>query len=252
VSWKRRWPVGSVLIQGPVGIGKSSLLSRLMDLMTGFDSAHMGEQVTIVVDKETGNADQAARLVLDGMFAKITERERNQFKPPAPTGASDVGFEMGVEMARNAQEGRHLAVLKELLEKDYKRRSTQKTEFLLIGIDEADKSAAAVARLIGSITTQLLQVSVRDVRFVVAGVSPLHQELLSEDSGVQRAFNRVLTLRPMSAGDADELMWDKLSQVIRQEERRRGTPSSSTSPWSIGWSSSPADIHTSCSCSDRT
>ena len=216
-------PVGSVLIQGPVGIGKSSLLSRLMDLMTGFDSAHTGEQVTIVVDKETGNADQAARLVLDGMFAKITERERNQFKPPASTGASDVSFEMGVEMARNAQEGRHLAVLKELLEKDYKRRSTQKTEFLLIGIDEADKSAAAVARLIRSITTQLQQVGVRDVRFVVAGVSPLHQELLSEDSGVQRAFNRVLTLRPMSAGDADELMWDKLSQVIRQEEKKGNT-----------------------------
>ena len=64
---------------------------------------------------------------------------------------------------------------------------------------------------------------VRDVRFVVAGVSPLHQELLSEDSGVQRAFNRVLTLRPMSAGDADELMWDKLSQVIRQEEKKGNT-----------------------------
>jgi hypothetical protein len=61
------------------------------------------------------------------------------------------------------------------------------------------------------------------VRFVVAGVSPLHQELLSEDSGVQRAFNRVLTLRPMSAGDADELMWDKLSHVIRHEEKKGNT-----------------------------
>jgi hypothetical protein len=66
-------------------------------------------------------------------------------------------------------------------------------------------------------------VGVRDVRFVVAGVSPLHQELLSEDSGVQRAFNRVLTLRPMSAADADELMWDKLSQVIRHEEKKGNT-----------------------------
>jgi hypothetical protein len=212
-------PVGSVLIQGPVGIGKSSLLARVMELMTGFDSAHTGEQITIVVDKETTNADQAARLILDGMFAKINERDRNQFKPATPTPSGDVSLDIGGDMARNAQEGRHLAVLKELLEKDYKRRSTQKTEFLLIGIDEADKGAAAVARLIRSITTQLQQVGVRDVRFVVAGVSPLHQELLAEDSGVERAFNRVLTLRPMSTEDADELMWDKLSQVIRHEEK---------------------------------
>ena len=74
---ERSLPIGSVLIQGPMGIGKSSLLARAMDLMTGFGSDHRGEQVTVVVDRDVTTVDETARLVLDAFGATVRDDGKN-------------------------------------------------------------------------------------------------------------------------------------------------------------------------------
>lgn len=98
--------IGSVLIQGPVGIGKSSLLARTMDLMTGFNSGHTCQQLTVIADKNLETIEQAARLVLDGLGADINDRDKKlQFKLGVPTGLGEFSFEIGADLVRSHQEG---------------------------------------------------------------------------------------------------------------------------------------------------
>src|SRR5262249_6327463 len=64
------------------------------------------------------------------------------------------------------------------------------------------------------------QAGITDVRFAIAGVSPLHQRMVDEDQGVERAFNRVLTLAPMSSEETTDLLWKKFGAVVDDAEAR--------------------------------
>ena len=112
-------------------------------------------------------------------------------------------------------EGRHRAALKNILEADHRRRRASGRQLLIIGIDEADKSPEATARLVRTIWTQCQQVGVLDVRFAIAGVSPLHQEMVREDPGVERAFNRVLTLSRMTPDETEGMLWAKFEKILQ-------------------------------------
>jgi hypothetical protein len=85
---------------------------------------------------------------------------------------------------------------------------------LILGIDEADKATGPTTRLVRSVWTHCQQVGVTDVRFAIAGVSPLHQEMVTEDRGVERAFNRVLTLAPMTEEETQKLLVSKFTTVV--------------------------------------
>jgi hypothetical protein len=69
---------GSVLIQGGIGIGKSSLLAQVRLRVEGFGTTPMGEIVCIVGHKHITNVDDLARPVLD-LFVEIDESS-NAFK----------------------------------------------------------------------------------------------------------------------------------------------------------------------------
>lgn len=70
---ERSLMVGSVAIQGPIGIGKSSLLARSRLLMEGFDSSHSCKSVVAVGDKDVQTIDHAARLLLES-FVQVDEQ----------------------------------------------------------------------------------------------------------------------------------------------------------------------------------
>src|SRR5262249_30133031 len=116
--------------------------------------------------------------------------------------------------------GRSLAALKKILEVDHRRRRAADKKLLIIGIDEADKSPQSIARLVRSVWTHCQQVGVKDVRFAIAGVSPLHQRMVEEDRGVERAFTRLLPLAPMSGDETHELLWSKFTAVIEDAKSR--------------------------------
>src|SRR6185503_14305225 len=61
------------------------------------------------------------------------------------------------------------------------------------------------------------------VRFAFAGVSPLHQKMVGEDQGIERAFNRVLTLTPMRGDEIVELLWTKLKIVLNSAQEQGTT-----------------------------
>jgi hypothetical protein len=220
-SIKTSLPVGSVLIQGPIGIGKSSLLGRATDVMAASDS----DIRIVVADREVASADDAARMILDSLVDLEDEgRGAFRFKFGMKFGAASVEPNIEVESkdaVKDRREGRHLAALKKILEADHRRRRAANRQLLVLGIDEADKAPAAITRLIRSVWTHCQQAGVLDVRFVIAGVSPLHQNMIAEDQGVERAFNRVLTLTPMSEDEARELLWAKFTVVLDDAAARR-------------------------------
>jgi Novel STAND NTPase 1 len=201
----------SVAIQGPIGIGKSSLLARGLLLMDGFASAHDCKTVIAVGDRDVDSVDSAARLLVESMIEVDEKSQKLKFK----LGGAE--WESG-ETVRYFTEGRHLAVLKRLVEKETLSLLVAEREYLLLAIDEADKCPVPLTRLVRSLLTHTQQQGVGNVRFVLAGVSPFFQEMVEEDGGIARFFRRTISLATMARGEAEDLMAAKLSALAEGVE----------------------------------
>ena len=203
---------GSVAIHGAVGIGKSSLLARSRLLMEGFSSGHHCESVAAVGTRDVATIDNAARLLLEGLVQVDEHQKTVKFRLGS-------FFEVGsAEIFRNFTEGRHLAVLQRLLEKEYVNRILSDSGFLILAIDEADKCPVPLARLIRSVLTYTQLQGVQCVRFLLAGVSPFFQQMVDEDSGISRFFYKTMTLRPMPSEEATDLVENKLKTVVQKAD----------------------------------
>jgi len=203
---------GSVAIQGAVGIGKSSLLSQLRMSMEGFQTSHKAVSAIAVGNKDVKTVDDAARLILES-FADVDEKSKK------------IKFNFGkiveiesAEVCRFFTAGRHLSGLIRLLEKKNMDMLFQGQELLILAIDEADKCAPPIARLVRALTTHLQQSGVKRVRFLMAGVSPYFQHMVDEDAGVNRFFYKVMSLAPMEQDDATELINTKLQTLVKTAE----------------------------------
>lgn len=183
--------------------------------MEGFNSGHSSKYVVAVGDKDVKTVDDAARLLLESFVSVDEKQKKVTFKLGSV-------FETGsTEIIRNFTEGRHLAVLKNVVEKETLKGLLGKDEFLLLGVDEADKCPVPLARLIRTISTHTQHKGVKRVRFVLAGVSPFSTKMVKEDPGVNRFFYRPILLKPMSMEDATELIETKLTQVAEAAEREK-------------------------------
>jgi hypothetical protein len=211
---KRSITTGSLAIQGPIGIGKSSLLARARLLLEGFDSSYKCTSVIAVGDKDIQTIDQAARLLLES-FVEVDEKQNK------------VKFSLGsvfeaewAEICKFFAEGRHLAALKRIVEKESLNKLVANDEYLILAIDEADKCPAPLARLIRSIVTHTQQQGVKRVRFIVSGVRPYFQLMVDEDPGINRFIYRTITLGNMTLDEATELIETKLTVVAENAEEQ--------------------------------
>jgi hypothetical protein len=162
---------GSIVIQGPVGIGKSSLLAQSRLDLEGFGSEKRAFSVIAVGDRDVTTVDEAARLILESHVSVDETQKKVSFK---------IGnlFEWGsTEIIRNFTEGRHLATLKRLLETKTLKNVLGNNQLLIIAIDEADKCPAPIARLIRSVATHTQQQGIKNIRFLLAGVSPCYRKM---------------------------------------------------------------------------
>lgn len=197
--------IGSVAIEGPVGIGKSSLLARSRLDLEGFGADKLAFSVIAVGDRDVRTVDEAARLILESLISVDEIQKKISFK------ISSFFEWSSTEIVRNFAEGRHLATLKRLLEQQTLRNILRDQQLLIIAIDEADKCPIAVARLIRSVATHTQQLGIRNIRFLLAGVTPFVKEIQAEDQGVARFIYRVVTLNPMPKEEATDLLHTKLS-----------------------------------------
>lgn len=205
---------GSIVIQGPVGIGKSSLLAQSRLDLEGFGSEKRAFSIIAVGDRDVTTVDEAARLILESLVSVDETQKKVSFK---------IGnlFEWGsTEIIRNFTEGRHLATLKRLLETQTLKNVLRNNQLLIIAIDEADKCPAPIARLIRSVATHTQQQGIKNIRFLLAGVSPCYKAMLQEDEGVGRFVYRVVTLDPMQPDEAGDLLHTKLTLFADDAESK--------------------------------
>jgi hypothetical protein len=207
--------VGSVSIQGQIGIGKSSLLARTRLEMEGFQSEHTARSVLAVAHKDIRTADELARALLED----IIEVDESHKKVALKLGTL---FEVGSsDVYRNFVSGRHTAALLRLIERECLKQILDGRELLIIAIDEADKCPAVIAQLLRQVVTAVQHRGVKGVRFLLAGVSPFYQQMLAEDAGIARFIYKTITLTPMDQEDATELIETKLGLVL-DDARNQG------------------------------
>ncbi|NUO81964.1 ATP-binding protein [candidate division KSB1 bacterium] len=201
---------GSVAIQGPMGMGKSSLLSKARLLME--DKPQAAQSVIAVGDKEVKTIEEAARLLLQS-FVQMNEAG-NTLTVHLRTSCTIAA----AEICGYLKAGHDLAALKKIIETETLKKILADRQLLILAIDEADKCPIPLARLIRSLTMHAQQNGVKNVRFLLAGVSPFLQAMLKEDAGVNRFFAKTITLSPMPLEEAALLIETKLAQVVREAE----------------------------------
>ena len=178
--------------------------------MEGFDSKHNSKYVVATAHRDIDGVDDAARLILE-KFVTLDEEKKvlkvNLFKL----------FEVqSHEIYKNFTEGRHLAVLTRLLEKEYLGIGQEGNEFLIIAVDEADKAPKSLTKLIRVVCNNLQQSGINNVRFVVAGVNPYFKEMSEEDPGIVRFFATPLNVTSMPEDEAEGLIVSKLDACVEQ------------------------------------
>ncbi len=179
-------------------------------MMEGFDSGNRCDSVVSVGDRDVKTIDEAARLVLES-FTEVDERQSN------------IKLKLGTiyefeskEICRQFGEGRHLAALKRLVQREYLERVLAGRNLLILAVDEADKCPAAIARLFRSLVTHAQQQGISNLRFLLAGVSPFVEDMTREDPGVSRFVYRTITLAPMDLDEATELVEFKFTQLVSE------------------------------------
>jgi hypothetical protein len=219
---ERSLQIGSVVLDGPIGIGKSSLLSQVVMAMEGFATGKRAKSVIATGHKGLSTVDDAARLLLH-KFVDIDEKQKSvSFK--LTLGIPKLG--LGGEYERKTQEiykhfadGQHLAALSKIIERETLARIVDDDQLLLLCIDEADKCPVPLARLVRSISTDIQHQGVDNVRFVLAGVSPYFQTMVGEDEGIRRFFYKTIRLKSLTGTDSEDLLHTKLSLVAQRAEK---------------------------------
>jgi Archaeal ATPase. len=205
---------GSIAIEGPIGIGKSSLLAMGLSRMSEVNSKNCSKYVIAVCNKDIQSIDDAARTLLESLV-KVDEKTK-KLKLMLP---KIVEFESS-EICSFFTKGRHMAVIKRLVEKEYSRKYLSNDEMLIIAIDEADKSPKHLAGMIRDIITYTQQKGINKIRFIVAGVSPFFQKMIDEDQGIRRFFYKNIFLHSMLEDDSYNLLTTKLEMVIKDAKKK--------------------------------
>ncbi|WP_413432758.1 AAA family ATPase [Crateriforma spongiae] len=194
-----------VAVAGPIGIGKSSLVSRLRLELEGFATGDRCGSVLTVGHKGIASIDDAAHLVLSEFVT--VDGETEEFSVNV---GSKIGFRFSSKVAREYfKEGRHLAVLQEVLLK----HAPEHTDLLLIIVDEVDKCSIPITQMFRAILTKLQFEEVKNIRFVFAGVGSYLQDMMKEDQGIGRFLAKPLSVNPLPPDDAEDLISTKLEQI---------------------------------------
>lgn len=199
---------GSIAIQGPVGIGKSSLMSRSLLDLEGLENGQQQKVVIIVGHSEIATVDEAARLVLEEL-GDIDETKKT-FKIGLPKIAS---YE-SADAYSIFKEGRYLSSLLKIIEDAAFKQFAQNAGKFIIAVDEVDKCPRPFAMLLRQVTTKTQLSGINNIRFVFAGISPYLDMMVREDSGVLRFVYKTINLGTLSADDAEALVETKFRQFV--------------------------------------
>jgi hypothetical protein len=199
---------GSLIIQGPTGIGKSSLLSRVLLHMEGFSSDNNSKIIICVAHSDIKSVDDAARLLLEELC--LIDSKANKLTIDLP---KFVSYES--ERAYSYfNEGRYLSSLFKIIEDKQFQEIINNSNFIVFAIDECDKCPAPIARLIRQILNKTQLNGIKNIRFILSGVSPFYDNLIKEDPGINRFIYKSINLGKLHEDEAKLLIDNKFAMVV--------------------------------------
>lgn len=198
---------GSVCIEGSFGIGKSSFMSRTLLHMDGFASDENNIFIMVVGHADIKTVDDAALLVLDKLVSIDSAEKKLRI------GFSTIISYESSEAYSYFNEGRHLSALSKIVaDKAFTAQISGVNKFI-IAIDECEKCAPAIAMLMRTLCTEIQLQGIKNLRFVLAGVSPFYQTMANTDRGVTRFIYKCLHLEPLDQDTSQALLDEKFSQL---------------------------------------
>jgi AAA+ ATPase superfamily predicted ATPase len=208
---------GSVCIEGSFGIGKSSFMSRTLLHMDGFASDENCVFIMAVGHSDIKTVDDAAQLILEKLVTVESSQKKLTIGIPKL-----ISYE-STDAFSSFNDGRHLsALIKIVSDQSFKAQINNAKKFI-IAIDECEKCADSIAKLMRNLSTELELQGINNLRYVLSGVSPFYQEMAKEDRGVTRFIYKTIHLQPFSAETAKSLLEDKFRQVIESVESNNET-----------------------------
>jgi hypothetical protein len=202
---------GSIVIDGPIGIGKSSLASQIMlEIESSNGKPALGTVYSMICSRSMKTPeDVAARLL-----AELTESEertkKTKFLLPK-------FFEIEYTKANKpADVSRSLRVIRDLLAA----AAAEHDRLIVVVLDEADKCASAIAQFMRIILTgaELDQSGLDRIRFIISGISPFYSEMIREDAGIARFVYQRYSLTPFGVDEAIVFLEQKFRLVLDSED----------------------------------
>jgi hypothetical protein len=204
----------SAVIQGGMGIGKSSLLSRIRDIMRKETDAVVP---LIVGNTEVVSIDGLARLVLEKLVDVDEVTQEISVKLP-----QIFGFK-SANIVKQFVAGRHLDALKRLIRDSGFLKGLGEQRLLIIAVDEADKCPQVLARFMRDILSDVQSDTSCNLRFLLSGIKPFFERMVTEDRGMRRFVVQPITLHPLTDEAALELLQTKFFRVA-DDAATNGTP----------------------------
>lgn len=204
---------GSICIEGSFGIGKSSFLSRTLLHMDGFASSEKCIYIMAVGHGDIRTVDDAALLILE----KLATIESSQTK--ITIGIPNLIAYESTEAYNLFKGGRHLPALTKIISDQSFKAQIAGIEKLIIAIDECEKCAPAIARLMRTLGTEVQLQGIKNLRFILAGVSPFYQEMAQTDRGVTRFIYKSIHLEPLDQDSALTLLDEKFKTLVVSAEK---------------------------------
>lgn len=206
---------GSIVIDGPTGIGKSSLLSQIMLAIESpvVGNGPLGVIYPMICSRSLKTPEDVALRLLAEIMTPISKSTSKKFFIPK-------FFEYQVTTTNTSPDGAH--ALKKI--REFLIGVVKQTEHLaVVAFDEADKCASAIAQFVRIIltATELDQSGLDRIRFVVAGVSPFYNEMIANDEGIARFVYERYSLPPFDQDEAVEFLEEKIQTVLRSPEGRQ-------------------------------
>lgn len=189
-------------INGPVGIGKSSLLSIMRLMIEGFGT-DIGSTSALAM---CGSEDKPWHLArkLFRHFRQVTVKKVQE------KGIDLKGLFWKESTEENdLQEGDYITAVYEVLS-----QLSGKFRFIVLFFDEAHKCPLSLAGFIRELKEQLEHEGVSEVRFVTAGIGDYLGRMIKCDSGIGRAFQNRFLLTPWDEESTKTFVRTKLEDAV--------------------------------------
>ncbi|EMD98205.1 hypothetical protein B381_20906 [Stutzerimonas stutzeri NF13] len=180
--------------------------------MDGFASNENSIYLIAVGHADIETVDDAALLVLE----KLASFDRAESK--VVIGIPKIISYESTEAYSFFQEGRHLAALSKIISDQVFKLQLAQADKLIIAIDECEKCAPAIARLMRTLGTEVQLQGIKNLRFLLAGVSPFYQDMAATDRGVTRFIYKSINLEPLDKDSALALLDEKFKAVLSSAE----------------------------------